>query len=86
MQENVIEIPPPTSHKPSKDKKAGKSTEKSSWVDDEHNPYKTFMRRFESITPGKGNSFAQDQPQGNEASKRKPRVKEKLVDPLSWEL
>lgn len=65
--------------------KPAKALHKSSWATDEYSPYNTFVRNYQAITPGKGNSYAQGQTQEN-ASKRAQRGKGRPIDPFQFEL
>ena len=76
--------PKPASVRKPLDKPA-KSSDQSGWAEDEHGPYRAFTKRYEAITPGKGNSFAKEQGQDIGAVKRSA-PKWKPVNPFNFEL
>lgn len=74
---------PPPKVSTSKVKLLQRSNE-TNLANDPHSPYNTWARDYQSITPGKGNSYAQ----GSASQKAKPKDKRKTppIDPFMFEL
>lgn len=66
--------------------KPAKSSDQGAWTEDEHTPMKAFAKAYNSITPGKGNSYAREAVPAMRTSKRAKTAEEKSFDPFRWEL
>ena len=74
---------PPPKNSNSNAKPVKRSNEIIDLSNDPHSPYNTFARNYQAITPGKGNSYAQE---NGSMPKTKEKLKWKPFDPSMLEL